>query len=107
MLLQNRFVLVNLAANVAFVLCGSGIVRFQFLLDQCGWVVVIQTIVLLQTVLISEYNFSFFLFFFFFFIVLLDGDIGSVGIFFVKENNLEIFHYRICYEANVIKFIRF
>lgn len=66
MLLQNRFVLVNLAANVAFVLCDSGIVRFQFLLDQCGWVVVIQTIVLLQTVLISEYNFSFFLFFFFF-----------------------------------------
>lgn len=54
MLLQNRFVLVNLAANVAFVLCGSGIVRFQFLLDQCGWVVVIQTIVLLQTVHVIE-----------------------------------------------------
>lgn len=57
-LLQHGLVLVNLATDVAFVLRRGVLLRrvlhLQLLLDQRRWIVVVQTVVLLQAALISE-----------------------------------------------------
>lgn len=56
-LLQHRLVLVNLPANVAFMLGVLRLVFIQLLLDQGCWVVVVQPVVLLQAGIIRKIRF--------------------------------------------------